>query len=103
MCWQHYPISINLVLGSSNFNRQHDQAMSAEKQQVPAGDDGKYPMRTIASLTGVNLVTLRAWERRYGRVQPQLTSGAICVGFEMQPALHQINEKLLQTAEAASQ
>ena len=78
--------------------------MSAEEQQSPSGNDGTiYPMRTITSLTGVNPVTLRAWERRYGRVQPQLTSGAICVGFEMQPALHQINEKLLQTAEAASQ
>ena len=103
MCWQHYSISTNLVLGSSGFNKLNDRAMSAEKQQVPAGNDGMYPMRTIASLTGVNPVTLRAWERRYGRVQPQLTSGVICVGFEMQPALHQINEKLLQTAEAASQ
>ena len=77
--------------------------MSVEKQQFPSDDDGMYPMRTIASLTGVNPVTIRARERRYGRVQPQLTSSAICVGFEMQPALHQINEKLLQTAEAASQ
>ena len=77
--------------------------MSVEKQQFPSDDDGMYLMRTIASLTGVNPVTLRALERRYGLIQPQLNSGAICVGFEMQPALHQINEKLLQTAEAASQ
>src|SRR5512144_1514971 len=33
----------------------------------------KLPMRTIASLTGVNPITLRAWERRYGLVQPLRT------------------------------
>ena len=48
--------------------------MSAEEPQLPAGNDGMYPMRTIASLTGVNPVTLRAWERRYGLIQPQRTS-----------------------------
>jgi DNA-binding transcriptional MerR regulator len=31
------------------------------------------PIRTIASLTGVNAVTLRAWERRYGLVRPART------------------------------
>jgi len=34
----------------------------------------KLPMRTIASLTGVNPVTLRAWERRYGLVRPLRTA-----------------------------
>lgn len=32
------------------------------------------PIRTIASLTGVNPVTLRAWERRYGFITPLRTS-----------------------------
>jgi MerR family transcriptional regulator, light-induced transcriptional regulator len=31
------------------------------------------PIRTIASLTGVKAVTLRAWERRYGLLQPLRT------------------------------
>lgn len=31
------------------------------------------PIRAIASLTGVNAVTLRAWERRYGLVRPART------------------------------
>jgi DNA-binding transcriptional MerR regulator/methylmalonyl-CoA mutase cobalamin-binding subunit len=31
------------------------------------------PIRTISSLTGVNAVTLRAWERRYGLVRPART------------------------------
>lgn len=34
---------------------------------------GLYPIRTVSSLTGVNPVTLRAWERRYGLIQPQRT------------------------------
>lgn len=32
-----------------------------------------YPISTVSSLTGVNAVTLRAWERRYGLIQPQRT------------------------------
>ena len=31
------------------------------------------PIRAIASLTGVNAVTLRAWERRYGLIRPLRT------------------------------
>lgn len=31
------------------------------------------PIRTISSLTGVNAVTLRAWERRYGLIRPSRT------------------------------
>jgi DNA-binding transcriptional MerR regulator len=29
-----------------------------------------YPIRTVADLTGVNAITLRAWERRYGLFEP---------------------------------
>lgn len=32
-----------------------------------------FPIREVARLTGVNPVTLRAWERRYGLIQPQRT------------------------------
>lgn len=32
-----------------------------------------YPIREFASLTGVNPVTLRAWERRYGIIKPERT------------------------------
>ncbi len=31
------------------------------------------PIRTIASITGVNAITLRAWERRYGLIRPLRT------------------------------
>lgn len=32
-----------------------------------------YPIRTVATLTGVNPITLRAWERRYGLIRPVRT------------------------------
>ncbi|WAH57907.1 MerR family transcriptional regulator [Pseudomonas silvicola] len=32
-----------------------------------------FPIREVARLTGINPVTLRAWERRYGLVQPTRT------------------------------
>jgi len=35
---------------------------------------GLYPIRTVSALTGVNPVTLRAWERRYGLLRPQRTA-----------------------------
>jgi DNA-binding transcriptional MerR regulator/methylmalonyl-CoA mutase cobalamin-binding subunit len=31
---------------------------------------GKYPIRVVARLTGIPIDTLRAWERRYGAVEP---------------------------------
>lgn len=45
-----------------------------EPGKAPARDDeGLYPIRTVASLTGVNPITLRAWERRYGLIRPHRT------------------------------
>ena len=35
--------------------------------------DGLVPIRTVSSLTGVNSVTLRAWERRYALIKPLRT------------------------------
>ena len=37
----------------------------------PTGE--QIPIRAVASLTGVNAVTLRAWERRYGLIRPLRT------------------------------
>lgn len=39
---------------------------------LPA-DTEFYPIRTVSTLTGVNAITLRAWERRYGLVKPART------------------------------
>ncbi|MNF61145.1 HTH-type transcriptional repressor YcgE [compost metagenome] len=36
-------------------------------------DEGWLPIREVARMTGVNAVTLRAWERRYGLIVPQRT------------------------------
>ncbi|EWC40087.1 MerR family transcriptional regulator [Stutzerimonas stutzeri] len=43
----------------------HDEAQSTA--------DGLLPIREVARLTGVNAVTLRAWERRYGLIVPLRT------------------------------
>ena len=38
-----------------------------------AEEAGYFPIRTVSSLTGVNAVTLRAWERRHGLIKPHRT------------------------------
>ena len=49
--------------------------MSDVKQDLTSlpSDEGVYPIREVSRLTGVNAVTLRAWQRRYGLVQPART------------------------------
>ena len=58
--------------------------MTTTEQDTPEGDpqdqdsaspfeNGWLPIREIARLTGVNAVTLRAWERRYGLIVPHRT------------------------------
>lgn len=42
------------------------RAASLEQEQL-------YPIREVARLTGVNPITLRAWERRYGLIVPMRT------------------------------
>ncbi len=46
-----------------------------EHRPDPASDnsDQLFPIRTVSSVTGVNPITLRAWERRYGLVNPKRT------------------------------
>ncbi|MGC5702472.1 MerR family transcriptional regulator [Pseudomonas sp. NFXW11] len=39
----------------------------------PVPQDELFPIREVARLTGINPVTLRAWERRYGLIQPTRT------------------------------
>ena len=33
-----------------------------------------YPIRVVSAETGVNAITLRAWERRYGLITPKRTA-----------------------------
>lgn len=51
--------------------------LSAAAPRAPdlAGQDELFPIREVVRLTGVNPVTLRAWERRYGLIQPVRTEG----------------------------
>lgn len=37
---------------------------------MPNATQAHLPIRTISTLTGVNVITLRAWERRYGLISP---------------------------------
>lgn len=43
--------------------------------KADAPDTEGYPIRTVSTLTGVNAITLRAWERRHGLVKPVRTAG----------------------------
>lgn len=53
------------------------EANMTDQAQLPPAQDLKlqdlYPIREVSRLTGVNSVTLRAWERRYGLLSPHRT------------------------------
>jgi DNA-binding transcriptional MerR regulator/methylmalonyl-CoA mutase cobalamin-binding subunit len=42
-----------------------------EQQAVKEQAGAKYPIRTVSLMTGVNVITLRAWEKRYGLIVPE--------------------------------
>src|SRR5689334_25327161 len=46
---------------------------SVSTQAVALEQEELFPIREVARLTGVNPVTLRAWERRYGLIVPTRT------------------------------
>ena len=48
--------------------------MSESPTTLPHDED-LLPIREVVRLTGINPVTLRAWERRYGLIQPIRTEG----------------------------
>lgn len=43
-------------------------------QALDASQNELFPIREVSRLTGINPVTLRAWERRYGLIQPTRTA-----------------------------
>src|SRR3990167_1853043 len=53
---------------------QHDEPAAAGDDYQSALARGFVPIRDVARITGVNPVTLRAWERRYGLIVPQRTA-----------------------------
>lgn len=49
--------------------------MKTARANTQEAETELYPIRTVSTLTGVNPVTLRAWERRYGLIAPVRTGG----------------------------
>ena len=59
----------------STANCAFPMPVITEAEPITQADDcqGLYPIREVARLTGINPVTLRAWERRYGLIEPKRT------------------------------
>jgi DNA-binding transcriptional MerR regulator len=64
----------------SNLNTDVDCLMpvltddiAGTQTSIPIEQEELFPIREVSRLTGVNPVTLRAWERRYGLIQPKRT------------------------------
>jgi DNA-binding transcriptional MerR regulator len=51
---------------TTDVAKRHSRSDKSESGQY-------FPIRTVSNLTGVNSVTLRAWERRYGLITPHRT------------------------------
>src|SRR5471032_2735616 len=51
----------------------HTELANEPDAYALALEQGWIPIREVARQTGVNAVTLRAWERRYGLIVPQRT------------------------------
>ncbi len=66
-------------MGSNSTTDDHPQMPALTDvvpSLMPAGSlerEELFPIREVARLTGINPVTLRAWERRYGLIQPTRT------------------------------
>ncbi|MGD9265043.1 MAG: MerR family transcriptional regulator [Lysobacterales bacterium] len=45
--------------------------MESQQQAVIEQSGARYPIRTVSLMTGVNVITLRAWESRYGLITPE--------------------------------
>ena len=55
----------------------------------------QYPIRTASEMTGINAVTLRAWERRYGLIKPLRTpKGHRLYTLQHIDLINQVREKL---------
>lgn len=48
----------------------HESGMEKSPSAEDIEGSDLYPIRTVSDLTGVNAITLRAWERRYGFFEP---------------------------------
>eukprot|EP01030_Chromulinospumella_sphaerica_P012270 gene12270-12060_t len=78
------PLVVPLTLLKHHFRQHPDRYIAQQAYLQPhpenlslhvalALEQGWLPIREVARQTGVNAVTLRAWERRYGLIVPQRT------------------------------
>ena len=58
---------------SPSLNKIERSEIDRSKTAYPKKENGWMPIRDVSERTGVNPVTLRAWERRYGLIKPQRT------------------------------
>jgi len=65
--WIQFDTDVQELMITTADPPQTVQSSRLEKQEQ------LFPIREVARLTGVNPVTLRAWERRYGLIQPTRT------------------------------
>lgn len=47
------------------------EQQATDEQVIKEQAGAKYPIRTVSLMTGVNVITLRAWEKRYGLIVPE--------------------------------
>lgn len=71
----------------------------------PASPPGRYRIKTVARLTGVDTALLRAWERRYGVPRPSRTESAYRLYTDVDVAmvrqLRELRDSGLSASEAA--
>lgn len=56
-----------------SLQSQVDTLSRIETNPTRADDTGLLPIRSVSQITGVNPITLRAWERRYDLIRPTRT------------------------------
>jgi MerR family transcriptional regulator, light-induced transcriptional regulator len=64
-----------MSLETSSRHAMDDGAHDAADAFSGGGVAALFPIRVVARLTGINPVTIRAWERRYRLVRPERTPG----------------------------
>lgn len=65
-------------------------------------EDELFPIRTVSKITGVNSVTLRAWERRYGLITPKRTETGHRLYSQEDINMIQQAQKLLEAGSSIS-
>lgn len=65
--------TFNDIINRPKFSKDAIISMKNLDSLLPLSDEGIYPIRTVSEVSGVNSITLRAWERRHNLFQPKRT------------------------------